>query len=195
MLRIRDVYPWSRIRLFSIPDPGFTSKNLSILPENLFFKLLEIWSWLFVQNPDPVPDPAYKFWCGSGCGSGFSKRRRIPDPQHCTQHCLSVLSLFIYLSGENTHLAWSVRPCAKWCSILWRKWSSCPLTSSPRCCTSAGWPPAWLTASFRSITCPYIERKKMQNILHLNYLRPNFSLLEIMSCLWLQLSLRLSRIE
>jgi hypothetical protein len=28
--RIRDVYPGSRIRLFSIPDPG-SSKNLSIL--------------------------------------------------------------------------------------------------------------------------------------------------------------------
>jgi hypothetical protein len=28
---IRDVYPGSRIRLFSIPDPGSSSKNLSIL--------------------------------------------------------------------------------------------------------------------------------------------------------------------
>jgi hypothetical protein len=29
--RIQDVYPGSRIRLFSIPDPGSSSKNLSIL--------------------------------------------------------------------------------------------------------------------------------------------------------------------
>jgi hypothetical protein len=31
VLRIRDVYPGSRIRTVSIPDPGSSSKNLSIL--------------------------------------------------------------------------------------------------------------------------------------------------------------------
>ncbi len=35
-------HPGSWIPIYSLPDPGFTSKNLSILPENLFFKLLEI---------------------------------------------------------------------------------------------------------------------------------------------------------
>ncbi len=44
VLRIRDVYPGSRIRLFTIPDPdpnifrsGFTSKNLSILTQKNVF--------------------------------------------------------------------------------------------------------------------------------------------------------------
>jgi hypothetical protein len=41
MFRIRDVYPGSRIRLFSIPDlnffyPGSTSKNLNILTQKNF---------------------------------------------------------------------------------------------------------------------------------------------------------------
>jgi hypothetical protein len=40
VLRIRDVYPGSeffpsRVRIFSIPDPGSASKNLSILPKNV----------------------------------------------------------------------------------------------------------------------------------------------------------------
>jgi hypothetical protein len=36
-LQIRDV-PLSRIRLFSIPDPGSTSKNLSILTQKIVFE-------------------------------------------------------------------------------------------------------------------------------------------------------------
>ncbi len=62
MLRIWDVYPWSkirfsipdpgyeffhlgsRIRIYSIPDPGSASKNLSILAQKIVSKLSEIWS-------------------------------------------------------------------------------------------------------------------------------------------------------
>jgi hypothetical protein len=44
VLRIRDVYPGSRIRIFSIPDPNFfhprsASKNLSILTQRIVSKL------------------------------------------------------------------------------------------------------------------------------------------------------------
>ncbi len=55
MLRIQDKHP------------GSTSKNLSILTQKNVSKLSEIWSGLFIPDPDPVflpiPDPA---------------------PQHCT---------------------------------------------------------------------------------------------------------------
>ncbi len=66
----------SRIRVFSIPDPGSASKNFN--PKKLFLKLSEIWSRLFIPNPDP--------------GSGFLTHPRIqgskrlwdlPDLQHC----------------------------------------------------------------------------------------------------------------
>jgi hypothetical protein len=33
VLRIRDVYPESRIRIFFIPNPGSATKNLSILTQ------------------------------------------------------------------------------------------------------------------------------------------------------------------
>ncbi len=52
----------SRIRLFSIPDPGSRSKYFN--PKNWFLKLLEIWSRLF------IPDPGVK-------------KAPDPDPQHC----------------------------------------------------------------------------------------------------------------
>jgi hypothetical protein len=47
VLRILNVYPGSeflpsRIRIFSIPDPGFASKNLSIFnPKKIVFNLTE----------------------------------------------------------------------------------------------------------------------------------------------------------
>jgi hypothetical protein len=47
----------SRIRFFSIPDPGSASKNLSIYSilnkKKWFSKLSEIWSGLFILDPDP----------------------------------------------------------------------------------------------------------------------------------------------
>ncbi len=84
MLRIRDVYPGSRVpdpKFFilnigfsakKIPGSGsaYASKNLStgILNQNIYSKLSEIWSRMFIPNPDP--------------GSGFftHPRSRILDP-------------------------------------------------------------------------------------------------------------------
>ncbi len=51
VLWIRCVYQGSWIWIFSIPDPGSTSKNLSILTPKIVSTLSEIWSGLF--NPDP----------------------------------------------------------------------------------------------------------------------------------------------
>ncbi len=83
VLRIRDVYPGSRIRLFSMPDPTCLHPGSRILikefqyfnPKKMVSKLLKIWSGLFIQDP------------GSGCwlsihpGSQIqgSKRHPIPD--------------------------------------------------------------------------------------------------------------------
>jgi hypothetical protein len=53
----------SRIRIFSIPDLGYASKNLSILTQKTVSKFSEIGSGLFIPDPDPdfspisAPDP------------------------------------------------------------------------------------------------------------------------------------------
>jgi hypothetical protein len=94
VLRIRDVYPGSRIRLFSIPDPGSelfpsrirtvsipdpgsSSKNLSILTP----KKANKW-FLSSKKYDPgyssrIPDPDADFLPSRIPGS---KRHPIPDP-------------------------------------------------------------------------------------------------------------------
>ncbi len=75
VLRIRD--PGSRIRIF--PSRIRIKEFLSILTLKIVSKLLEIWSGLFIPDPDPdvwpIPDP--------GSRIQGSKRHRIPDPQHC----------------------------------------------------------------------------------------------------------------
>ncbi len=98
VLRIRDVYPGSRIRIFSIPDPGYrvekipdpgsgtASKNLSILTQKLF---LNSWKYypgcssrirILIVYPSRIPDPGVK-------------RHRTPDPQHCRYLVFIVLCL------------------------------------------------------------------------------------------------------
>jgi hypothetical protein len=88
VLRIRDVYPGSRIRLFSIPDPGSelsipdpgsTSKNLSIFnPKKWFLSSRKYDPGCSSRIPDPdadflsIPDPRSRIQ--------RSKRHRIPDP-------------------------------------------------------------------------------------------------------------------
>jgi hypothetical protein len=57
ILGIRDVYPGSRIRNFSIPDPGskrfrIPDPNQRILTQKIT-KLSKIRSGLFIQDPDP----------------------------------------------------------------------------------------------------------------------------------------------
>jgi hypothetical protein len=66
VLRIRDDYPESRIRIFSIPDPNFfpsririfsfpdpNQRILTILTPKFVSELSEIWSGLFIPDPDP----------------------------------------------------------------------------------------------------------------------------------------------
>ncbi len=81
---IRDVYPGSRIGIFSITNPDFFSSrnpdsHLSILTQKNFSKLSETLSGLFILIPDPdflpIPDRGSRGQKGTGS--------RIPDPQHC----------------------------------------------------------------------------------------------------------------
>ncbi len=81
VLRIRDVYPGSRIRLFSIPDPYYPSR---IHIKEFKYLNPKIW-YLSSRKYDPgcssrIPDPDPDF-CPSRIQG--SKRHRIPDPQHC----------------------------------------------------------------------------------------------------------------
>jgi hypothetical protein len=95
VLRIRDVYPGSRIRLFSIPDPeselspsripdpGSSSKNLSILTP----KKAKKW-FLSSKKYDPgcssrIPDPDADFLLSRIPDPGV-KRYPIPDPGSAT---------------------------------------------------------------------------------------------------------------
>ncbi len=70
--RVADPRCLSRILHFSIPDSGSASKNLRYLTKKLFcfFKLLEVWSGLFIPEPDPdflpIPDPGSKGQKGTG---------------------------------------------------------------------------------------------------------------------------------
>jgi hypothetical protein len=81
VLRIRNVYPCFRIKLFlsRIPDPNFlhpgsTSKYFN--SKKLFFKLTDIWSGFFIDaDPDFYPSQIQGF-----------KRHRIPDAPHWQPH-------------------------------------------------------------------------------------------------------------
>jgi hypothetical protein len=61
----------SRIRIFSIPNPGSSSKNLSILTQKIVSKLSEISPRLFIPDPDflTTPDPGVKKAPDPGYGS------------------------------------------------------------------------------------------------------------------------------
>ncbi len=79
VLRIRDVYPGSRIRIFSIPDPGSASKNFKYFNPKKWF--------LSSRKYDPgcssqirIPDPGSRGQTGTGSWIQGSKRHRILDP-------------------------------------------------------------------------------------------------------------------
>ncbi len=68
VLRIRDVYPGSQIRIFSNPDPGQKDPGTRIkgqkriyvfLTQKIVCKLSEIWSGMFI--PDQIPGPDLDF--------------------------------------------------------------------------------------------------------------------------------------
>ncbi len=70
----------SRIRIFSIPHPGsefipsrIRIKNFKYLTQKSISKLSEIWSGLFIPDPDPdflpIPDPGVRKAADPGSGS------------------------------------------------------------------------------------------------------------------------------
>jgi hypothetical protein len=83
VLRIRDVYPGSRIRIFpsqipdpnfSIPDPGSASKNLRILIKKIVSNLSEIYQIVHT---------------GSGSRSSGTQFEMLPTPPELPVNSLS----------------------------------------------------------------------------------------------------------
>jgi hypothetical protein len=82
VLRIRDVYPGSRIRFFSILDPGsririkafkyFNPKNC-FLSSRKYNPCCSSRIRILIFYPSRIPDPTVK-------------RHQIPDPQHRVRH-------------------------------------------------------------------------------------------------------------
>jgi hypothetical protein len=98
--RIRDVYPGSRIRLFSIPDPNCLHPGSRILiKEFKYFNPKKAKKWfLSSKKYDPgcssrIPDPNVDFLPSRIPDPGVKKapnpgsRIRIPDPQHWVSYC------------------------------------------------------------------------------------------------------------
>ncbi len=79
VLRIRDVFPRSWIRIFSIRDP-----HQSILTQKTGSKLEEIWPGLL------IPDPDLDFFTHPWSRIQGTKRHRIPDPD--PQRCIQIMS-------------------------------------------------------------------------------------------------------
>jgi hypothetical protein len=98
VLRIRDVYPGSRIRLFSIPDPNFfhtgsASKNLSILTQKWF---------LSSRKYDPGCSSRIRMLTFYPSLIPGSKRHRIPDPQHCIKPVLRITDILVRIQGSRS---------------------------------------------------------------------------------------------
>jgi hypothetical protein len=93
VLRIRDVYSESRIRIYSIPDPNFFHpgsrtriKEIKYFNPKKWFLSTQKYdpcclSRIRLPDPDPdflhIPDP------GSRGQKGTGSRIQDPDPQHC----------------------------------------------------------------------------------------------------------------
>ncbi len=98
----QDVYPGSEFflsriqdpgsRFKKILDPGSAFKNLSILTQKIVPKLSEIWTGLFIPDPEfdflPIPDPGVKKAPDSGSGSATLLTsvlsRRWTAERHCS---------------------------------------------------------------------------------------------------------------
>jgi hypothetical protein len=77
-------HPGSELFSSRIPDPH---QNLSFLNQKIVSKLSEIWSGLFIPEPDP--GSGSRSFIHPGSRIQGSKRHRIPelDPQHWTDIC------------------------------------------------------------------------------------------------------------
>ncbi len=126
--RIRDVYPGSRIRLFSIPDPNCLHPGSRILiKEFKYFNPQKSNKWFLSSKkyapgcssriPDPdadflpsrIPDPGVK--------QSTQSRIPDPDPQHCVlvQCTLYVNVVKVYLSDSAFAYCHFVKNCREAC--------------------------------------------------------------------------------
>ncbi len=126
----------SRIRIFSIPDSGSGSKNLSILTQKIVSKFSEIWSRLIIPDPDPdflpIPDPGVKKAPGPGSVSATLV-------EMCWNWAWCGLSLFFFscVQGWDLGTPFPIRRAAGLHPGVWAD-SSLVLTSRPRYRTQTG---------------------------------------------------------
>ncbi len=159
MLRIRDVYPGSdffpsRIRIFFHPRSRIHIYEFNYFNPKSCFKLSEIWSGLFIPDPDPdflpIPDPGVKRAPDPGSGSATL----LEHVKFC-----KIFVLLIYImsfSGVSEHqLTW--RPGRHHLSprhnILLPLHGRSPLTVRHRL------PPVALTARRRPLAPLHVRRE------------------------------------
>jgi hypothetical protein len=86
------------IRIFSHPPPGSASKNLSILTQKMGVKLSEIWSGLYISDPNLFNHPRSRIQ--------GSKRHRIPDPdpQHQSLNVATLCVCVYWFPSPPAHV-------------------------------------------------------------------------------------------
>ncbi len=107
------IFIQDRNRIFSIPDLGWASKNLSILTQKIVSNLSEIWSGLFIPDPDPDSLPAPGSWGQKSTGSRIRKTPPIFLASHeCHTHSRpsskppSVLQIKGVMCDDKSFLSW-----------------------------------------------------------------------------------------
>ncbi len=121
---------FSRIWIFSIPDPGSASKNLSIFTQKIVFNLSELWSGLFI----PDPDLGSGFWVCTHPGSRIQR-------SNCFTIIFSV-QLESVTGYESMSLTTNPRIWAWMKTKKFRIWSSNKNRNL--------WGPGWLAAQTRT---------------------------------------------
>ncbi len=119
-----------RIRIYYFQDPGSASKNFIILTPKIISKLSEIWSGLFLPNPDPdflaIPDT----W--SRGQKSTRSRIRIRNTGRIRSHYTILVNCELnFRTGENT--LYFILP-------MFTAWASRRLASSPWAGTPTIWP-------------------------------------------------------
>ncbi len=139
--RIRDVYIGSRIRLFSIPDPGSSSKNLSILtPKKAKNGFQALKNMIRVVHPgsgcwlSPIPDPGSRGQKGTQSRIRNTGKMSLSKKIHVKRLCGSWTRIRVFQAGKIVYYSecrTKVITFAECCGLLvCVVWNSLPLFSA-----------------------------------------------------------------
>jgi hypothetical protein len=119
----------SRIWIFPIPDPGSSTKNLSILTQKIVSKLPEIWSGLFIPHPDAgsgsefFTHPVFRGQKSTGSRIRIGNTARLDCTSwsiHCKSGLLKVLKPDVF-SDQNPWMSllnWKARTYGMCCQYF-----------------------------------------------------------------------------